>query len=289
MHVGQHPVARPGAGDPGERRVEMGVGRVRLAAEGIDDPGVEPGEVGPGRRRGCRSVRQVGEVVDAEAERVDAPVPDPEWLERDRAARALDDEGAVDRGEVEDRRIEAACRLDEDVGEAREQQLRGLGVGPDRQAGAAVLDHGPQVVDAVQVVGMRVGVDDAVEEADAGREELRAQVGRGVDQHAGDAVAGVRSTRSEQRLRRLRGFAGSQSPQSPPMRGTPADEPQPRTVARSRGAHAAALANRRSKFAEVRRGELGRVQPEMPGDDRGRCRRCRRARCACRGAAAGAR
>ena len=137
--------------------------------------------------------------------------------------------------EVEDRRVEAAGGLDEDVGEAGDQQLGGLGVGPDRQAGAAVLHDGAQVVDAVQVVGVGVGVGDAVEEADAGGEELRAQVGGGVDQRAGGAAGPVlRSTRSEQRLRRLRGFAGSQSPQSPPMRGTPAEEPQPRMVARRR-------------------------------------------------------
>ena len=88
---------------------------------------------------------------------------------------------------VQDRRVEAAGGLDEGVGEAGEQHLGGLGVGPDRQAGAAVLRDGPEVVEAVQVIGVRVGEEDAVEKADAGGEELRAQVGRGVDEGAGDA------------------------------------------------------------------------------------------------------
>ena len=130
--------------------------------------------------------------------------------------------------EVEDRRVEAAGGLDEDVGEAGHQEFGGFGVGPDRQAGAAVLHDGAEVVDAVQVVGVRVGVGDAVEEAGVGGEELGAQVGRGVDEGAGGAPGRSRSTMSEQRLRRFFGFYGSQSPQSPPMRGTPAEEPQPR-------------------------------------------------------------
>ena len=58
------------------------------------------------------------------------------------------------------------------------------------QAGAAVLDDGAEVVDAVDVVGVGVGEGDAVEEAGAGGEELRAQVGGGVDQRAGGARGG---------------------------------------------------------------------------------------------------
>ena len=74
----------------------------------------------------------------------------------------------------------------------------------------------------------------------------------------------MRSTSSEQRRRGFFGFAGSHSPQSPPMRGTPADEPQPRMVARSRAHHAAARANSRSKFAEVSAANSAGSSPRCP-------------------------
>ena len=118
------------------------------------------------------------------------PCCDAEGAEGDGAAGAVDREGAVDRAEVEDRRVEAAGGLDEDVGEAGHQELGGVGVGPDRQAGAAVLHDGAEVVDAVDVVGVRVGEGDAVEEAGVGGEELGAQVGGGVDEGAGGARRG---------------------------------------------------------------------------------------------------
>ena len=121
---------------------------------------------------------------------VDAAVRDAERHERDRAAVALDGDRAVEQLQVEDRRVEAAGGLDEGVAEARDQHLGGLGVGPDRQPGAAVLGDGAQVVEAVQVIGVRVGVEDAVEEPDPGVEELGAQVGGGVDQDAGGAGGG---------------------------------------------------------------------------------------------------
>jgi len=71
-----------------------------------------------------------------------------------------------------------------------------------------------QIVDAVNMVGMRMGIDDGVD--------------------ALNRLAAIRSTRAAVRMRRFFGFAGSQLPQSPVMRGVPGDEPQPRTVKRSR-------------------------------------------------------
>ena len=49
--------------------------------------------------------------------------------------------------------------------------------------------EGPQIVDAVGVVGMRMGHQDAVEPLDAGLDQLLAQVGRGVDEDRGRAAA----------------------------------------------------------------------------------------------------
>ena len=51
------------------------------------------------------------------------------------------------------------------------------------------MNSAAQIVDAVGVVGMLVGVEDRVEPVDLGIEQLLAQIGRGIDQDAGDACA----------------------------------------------------------------------------------------------------
>ena len=89
-----------------------------------------------------------------------------------------------------------------------------------------------QIVDAVGMVGVLVGVEHAVEPIDLGIEQLLAQIRRRVDQDAGARLRAVsqprcRSTRSEVRRRRFFGLPGSQSPQPSAGRGTPPDEPQP--------------------------------------------------------------
>ena len=71
--------ARRGAGDPVEAPREVGVGRVRLAAQRVEDPGVEARRAPARPSSGIAETSgQVGEVVDAEAERLDAAVPDAE-------------------------------------------------------------------------------------------------------------------------------------------------------------------------------------------------------------------
>ena len=236
VHVGDHCAARRGAGDPVEALREVGYASGAACGAGASSTQTSsPSKRRPGLVRDRRDVGQVGEAADAEAERIDPAVLRRGTAEGDRSAGAVDGERPVDRPEVEDRRIEAARRLHEDVGEARDQHLGGLGVGPDRQPAAAVVHDGPQVVDAVDMVGVRMGIDHAVEQPDPGGEQLR-RAGRA---WCRSARAWCRrrsrcSRSSEQRLRRFLGSAGSQAPQSPPIRGTPADEPQPRMVTRSR-------------------------------------------------------
>ena len=86
---------------------------------------------------------------------------------------------------VQDRRIVAAGRLDEAIGKARHQHARGRVVGIDVDAAALVQDQPAQVVDAVGVVGVLVGVEHGVEPVHVGVEKLLAQIRPGVDQHAG--------------------------------------------------------------------------------------------------------
>ena len=84
-------------------------------AQRVDDPDVEPFEQRPARLRNAFDVRRVGEVPDAEPERVDLAVVEVERRRLDRAARALDPARAAgtepaDRSPSEDRNSPQASR-----------------------------------------------------------------------------------------------------------------------------------------------------------------------------------
>ena len=91
--------------------------------------------------------------------------------------------------------------------------------------------EGAEVVQAEDVVGVAVGVEDGVDAADAFAEGLGVEVGAGVDEDdvvvVGDEDGG--------RVRRLRGSpvgesAEVQTAQSQPSVGTPMEVPVPRKV-----------------------------------------------------------
>jgi hypothetical protein len=73
-------------------------------------------------------------------------------------------------------------RVVEDVVEGAPQPVERLGGAVDRQGVAAAHREDPQVVDAVDVVGVLVGVEHRVHLPDAGREELEPQLGRSIEQ-----------------------------------------------------------------------------------------------------------
>ena len=85
---------------------------------------------------------------------------------------------------------------------------RGRVVGIDVDQPLRVQPEGAQIVDAVDMVGMGMRVDHAVDAIDVGREQLRAQVGAGVDQDASSArsPSPKRSISSAQRERRFLGL-----------------------------------------------------------------------------------
>ena len=70
----------------------------------------------------------------------------------------------------------------ERIGEARSQRRERLRAGKAGHRRAARWKRLPQIVDAVAMIGMVVGPDHRVDVADAGIEQLLAQVGAGVDQ-----------------------------------------------------------------------------------------------------------
>ena len=137
-----------------------------------------------------------------------------------------------------DRRIGASGRRLEAIAEACFSRVKRRRVGIDVDQLALLQPVAAQIVDAVDVVGMRMRVDHRVDALDVRRQHLLAEIRAGVDDDAGDAaVLATRSTIAAVRVRRFFGLFGSQLPQSPVMRGVPGDEPQPSMVKRSRPGH----------------------------------------------------
>src|SRR5437899_2306412 len=164
-----------------------------LVAQGVDDPDVEPGERREALRRQSDQVAGVGEPAEAEAERGDvamllqdgqgseaAPCPfDPHRLTGSYTMLARD------------RRILAAGRRHKAIAEALVERLRGRRVHIDWNALAAVNEQAAQVVDAVSVVGVLMGIKHGVDPIDVGVKQLLAQIRRRVDQDAGYGRAGT--------------------------------------------------------------------------------------------------
>ncbi len=182
---------------------------------------------------------------------------------------------------LQDRRIGTARRRLEAIAERLPQPLQRRLVGMDIDQ-PALLEHvAAQIVDAVDVVGMRMRVDDGVDALDRRHQHLLAEIRPGVDD---DRASWRRSPRCArpvpaQRVRRFFGLAGSQLPQSPVMRGVPGDEPQPRIVRRSRSltpqAPAAAgrgiLPKSRKKLSVVIVSDLGLADADRLGQHLARC------------------
>ncbi len=88
-----------------------------------------------------------------------------------------------------DRGIVAAGRRDEAVAEAGSHDLGSRRIEVDIDAAPPLDEERAQVVDAVGVVGVLVGIEHRIEPIDLGSQQLLAQVGRGIDQDTGDARA----------------------------------------------------------------------------------------------------
>ena len=107
---------------------------------------------------------------------------------------------------------------------------RGLGLllAIHRDRPAEGLGEQPGVVQAEQVVGVVMGVEDRVDLADPLAEQLEPHLGRGVDQQ----VAGGQLDRTLGRIPRLRGSSDRQTSHSHPITGTPVEVPVPRKISR---------------------------------------------------------
>ena len=109
---------------------------------------------------------------------------------------------------LQDRRIFAAGRRLEAIGEARaEQPASGLVV-IDVDPAIAVVGHLAQIIDAMRMIGMVVRVEHAVEPGGACIEKLLAKVGRGVDQRRGFSLGPVALDKQRAALAPVLGLGG---------------------------------------------------------------------------------
>ena len=118
------------------------------------------GERRPGGIGDRGDVGQIGEAADAEAQRLASRRGRPGTARSVIAPPGPStSNGPSMVCQVADRRVGRAFGLDEGIAEAGDQRLFGRAVGPDRQPSAGVEDDHPQVVDAVDMVGMGMGID----------------------------------------------------------------------------------------------------------------------------------
>ena len=89
----------------------------------------------------------------------------------------------------QDRRVVAAGRRLEAIVETLVHRTGSVLIKVDVDPAALRDEQRTQIVDAVGVVGMLVGIEHGIEPIDLGVQKLLAQVGRGVDQDARDAAA----------------------------------------------------------------------------------------------------
>ncbi len=161
-------------------------------------------------------------------------------------------------------RTEEARRLPgpERVAEAPRQLVeRGLGgEGIQRPAGDPVQD--PHVVDAGDVVGMRMGKQHRIHPRHPARQQLVSHIRRGIDQQSLPAVALDHDTGAGPPVARFRGSQAPQSPlpSAPPIIGTPAEPPVPSRITRIGSGRLAEQA------AEIRGRQVGQRLPAPAAD-----------------------
>ena len=130
-----------------ERVGDAEVARMRMVAQRVDDPQIEPGQRLDARGRHVVQVARIGERAEAEAERLDVAVVLQERQRLDRPALPVDRQRAspaLSSCMFEDRRIVAAGRLHEAIGEARHQHARGRVVGVDVEAAPRMCRNSPR-------------------------------------------------------------------------------------------------------------------------------------------------
>jgi hypothetical protein len=173
----------------------------------------------------------------------------------------------LNRVHVQNGGIGRPFRLQERISEPGQQRLLRRPVCPDRQAAAGVEHDLPQVIDAMHMVRMRMGIDNRIKCADPGIQQLLAHVRRGVDQNACCSIIGA--ALHQQRAAATAVFRICWVTVAPIVaqsrhaaRRTAAQNCEGQSGHQAAFAKAAALTNRRSKLAVVWTANSASVRPK---------------------------
>src|SRR5690606_12376523 len=102
----------------------------------------------------------------------------------DASTRTVDQDGFIevtDELRLDDRRIIAARRRLQAIAKALPDPVHRNGIGMDRNTTALLVEIAAQIVDTVQVIRMRMRVQDGIDTAHPGGDHLCAEIRAGVD------------------------------------------------------------------------------------------------------------
>ena len=180
-HVGkERPLRAYPLGD-GDGFGQAEVSGVRPRPQGVEHEHIEPGQQRPGFVGDEVAVGAISHLAHAKAQHLRPAMRQPK---RDDGDAQQVETIRRDPSQVEQRYSAAVMRRValEGIVERTTNAGFDLGLAVDRQGVPQVVGKQPQIVEAEDMVGMTVGIEDSLQSADLGSQELGAQIGRSVDQ-----------------------------------------------------------------------------------------------------------
>ena len=170
-HMGDNGAPGSNPVDPLQRLADMGMGLVRIIHQTADNPGIDTMKCCKGLLGHLDHIGAVGHGTKAQAqcaritmiliERHHVDLANPEWP----GDRMSQQQGSIN--DVADFVLGL-----EGIGKARPGGVQGLGIPPNRQPGALGAVDLAQIVDAMQMIGVVMGINDAIDHPNVGIQQL---------------------------------------------------------------------------------------------------------------------
>ncbi|MNV20057.1 hypothetical protein D3C71_1109430 [compost metagenome] len=194
MHMRENGALCAKACDPVESLLQREMARMPFILQRVDDQYVEPGKPLDALYRKIADIRAVSDVTDPETQRMNVAMGLHMRMEPDRSAGAVDHDlvvKIVDQNRRHDRRIISAGRRFQAIAETLADTLHRQRIGIDRYPVLLQENVATQVIDAVQMVGMGMRVENGVDARHPGRNHLLTKIWPGID--SDDSAATIRS------------------------------------------------------------------------------------------------
>ncbi len=162
-----------------DRILDGGMGRMRLVAQAIEKQDIKVLQAGERCFGDVTEIGEIGGAAEAVSEDFSFPVNHWNWLEG--AAEQL--ENSMDRLEFEPGEASEFVVGVEDIAEHVADELGGIGASVERNFTVAVIAEWAKVVDAEDVVGVGMGIEDRIDLRDVLANGLLAKIGGGVNEH----------------------------------------------------------------------------------------------------------